>query len=100
MDLILSKTPSTMIQGHILPMLSSSLGSASIQIQELSMSIIPSFAEKLDNQAMKTSIMPKIRQIAVEGTTISVRCSVSVTVRCGVSVIAMKKALKVKGYIA
>ena len=72
MELLLKKTPSSMIQNHILPMLSAALGSSSIQIQELCMSIVPNFADRLDLQSLKTSILPKIRHIAIEGGTISV----------------------------
>ena len=72
MELILTKTPSQMIQNHVLPMLASALSSTSIQIQELCMSIIPNFADRLDIQIMKTSILPKIKYIAVEGSTIAV----------------------------
>jgi len=74
MELLLAKTPSSMVQSHILPMLSSALSSSSIQIQELCMSIVPNFADRLDLQAMKTSVLPKIRHIAIEGGTISVSC--------------------------
>lgn len=37
------------------------------------MGIIPNFSKHLDVQAIKTSIMPKIRHIAIEGDTIAVR---------------------------
>lgn len=73
MDLLLKKTPKASVQAHILPMIGNALAAPSIQIQELCLSIIPTFAELLDVPSMKNSILPKIKKIIWEGGTASVR---------------------------
>ena len=72
MDFLLKRTPASLIQVHILPMISASLESSSIQIQELSLSIIPSFSKELDISLMKNNILPKIRKIMLNGSTAAV----------------------------
>ena len=72
MDFLLKKTPSNLVKGHILPMISSALESTSTQIQDLSLSIMPTFAEQLDLTSMKSYVLPKIRKIILEGSTTQV----------------------------
>ncbi|CAK8690323.1 unnamed protein product [Clavelina lepadiformis] len=73
MDLLLSKTAPDKVQSHILPMLSSALDAPSLQIQELSMNIIPSFAEQLDLPAVKNNILPRIKKISLQGGSTAIR---------------------------
>nr|XP_039251440.1 SCY1-like protein 2 isoform X1 [Styela clava]XP_039251442.1 SCY1-like protein 2 isoform X1 [Styela clava] len=73
MDLLLKKTSKEMAQAHLLPMICNALAAPSIQVQELCLSIIPTFARLLDMPSMKNSIIPKIKKLIWEGGTVSVR---------------------------
>ncbi|XP_078482866.1 SCY1-like protein 2 [Ciona intestinalis] len=73
MDLLLSKSTPSLVNVHILPMLCASLEAPSVQIQELCLTIIPSFAEQIELPAMKNSILPKIKKIAHEGSVTAIR---------------------------
>nr|CAB3265906.1 SCY1-like protein 2 [Phallusia mammillata] len=73
MDLLLQKTPNDKVQAHILPMLASALDAPSNQIQELCLTIIPNFSTQLEANAMKNSILPRIKKIFLEGPTTAIR---------------------------
>ena len=73
MSLILSKTPPVEIREHILPMVCRSLESDSVEIQELCLSTLPSFANLLDTQTIKLQLIPRIRKLCLESSTLSVR---------------------------
>uniref|UniRef100_H2ZDH0 Protein kinase domain-containing protein n=1 Tax=Ciona savignyi TaxID=51511 RepID=H2ZDH0_CIOSA len=73
MDLMLSKSTPDQIKAHILPMLCASLEAPSAQIQELCLSIIPTFADQLDLPSMKNSILPRIKKIGQEGSVTTIR---------------------------
>jgi len=73
MDLLLEKTPPDDIKSDVLPMVYRALGSNVSQIQELCLSIIPNFAGLLDRQSLKSSLLPKIRQVCMTTTLLSVR---------------------------
>ncbi|CAF3314982.1 unnamed protein product [Rotaria socialis] len=73
MNLMLTKTPPEDIKQHILPVVYNALDAESSQVQELCLSIIPSFAHLIDLQAMKYCILPRIKKICFETITLSVR---------------------------
>ena len=58
---------------HILPMVCRSLDSDTVEIQELCLSTLPSFANLLDTQSVKQMLIPRIRKICLESQTLSVR---------------------------
>ncbi|CAF1042211.1 unnamed protein product [Rotaria sp. Silwood1] len=73
MKLMLTKTPPEDIKQYILPVVYNALDAESSQVQELCLAIIPSFAHLIDLQAMKYSILPRIKKICFETITLSVR---------------------------
>ena len=79
MDFLLTKITSQMMQNHILPMICASLEAPSVQIQDLCLSIIPTFADQLEASSMKNSILPRIKKIVLEGSTAAVGFSIKRT---------------------
>ena len=73
MELLLQKTPPDITKSDVLPLIYGSLESESIQVQELCLSIIPSFAALIDYPAMKNSLLPRIRKLCVSTQSLSVR---------------------------
>jgi SCY1-like protein 2 len=73
MSLVLSKTPAADIKEHILPMVCRSLESDSVEIQELCLTTLPTFANLLDTQTIKLQLIPRIRKICLDSSTLSVR---------------------------
>jgi SCY1-like protein 2 len=73
MGLILSKTPPTEIKEHILPMVCRSLEAETVEIQELCLSSLPTFANMLDTQSIKLQLIPRIRKLCLESSVMSVR---------------------------
>lgn len=73
MNLIWSKTPATEIKEHVLPMICRALESDTVEIQELCLSTLPSFANLLDANSVKHQLIPRIRKLCLESSTVSVR---------------------------
>ena len=73
MTLVLSKTPSTDVKEHILPMVCRALESDTVEIQELCLDQIPSFTSLLDTQTIKHQLIPRIKKLCLESQTLSVR---------------------------
>jgi SCY1-like protein 2 len=73
MTLVLSKTPPTDIKEHILPMVCRALESDQVEIQELCLTTLPSFANLLDTQTIKHQLIPRIRKLVLESSITSVR---------------------------
>jgi len=73
MELLLEKTPPEDVRSDVLPMVYRALESGVSQIQELCLSIIPSFAGLLDRQNLKTALLPRIRSLCTTTTLLSVR---------------------------
>lgn len=72
MELLLQKTPADITKSDVLPLIYGSLESESPQVQELCLSIIPSFAGLIDYPAMKNSLLPRIKKLVVSTTSLSV----------------------------
>nr|XP_015815503.2 SCY1-like protein 2 isoform X1 [Nothobranchius furzeri] len=73
MDLLLTKTPSEDIKNSVLPMVYRALEAPSVQIQELCLNIIPTFANLIDYPAMKNSLIPRIKSACLQTSSLAVR---------------------------
>ncbi|XP_061108574.1 SCY1-like protein 2 [Conger conger] len=73
MDLLLTKTPAEDIRNSVLPMVYRALEAPSIQIQELCLNIIPSFANLIDYPSMKNSLVPRIKSACLQTSSLAVR---------------------------
>uniref|UniRef100_UPI00358F0628 SCY1-like protein 2 n=1 Tax=Myxine glutinosa TaxID=7769 RepID=UPI00358F0628 len=73
MDLLLTKTPAEDIKQHILPMIFRALEAPSIQIQELCLNIIPTFASLIESSSMKNSLFPRIKNACLQTSSLAVR---------------------------
>jgi len=75
MELLLQKTPAEDVKSDVLPMIYRALeAEAAPQIQELCLSVIPSFASLIDYPAMKNALMPRIKKLCqLPGSQLSVR---------------------------
>ncbi|XP_019850121.1 PREDICTED: SCY1-like protein 2 isoform X2 [Amphimedon queenslandica] len=73
MDLLLKLTNPEERRQHLLPMILGAMESSSSQVQELCMSILPTFADMIDYTSMKHSIIPRITEICVKSSSESLR---------------------------
>ncbi|XP_061570186.1 SCY1-like protein 2 isoform X2 [Cololabis saira] len=73
MDLLLTKTPSEDIKNCVLPMVYRALEAPSVQIQELCLNIIPTFANLIDYPSMKNSLIPRIKSACLQTSSLAVR---------------------------
>ncbi|XP_028672526.1 SCY1-like protein 2 isoform X2 [Erpetoichthys calabaricus] len=73
MDLLLTKTPPEEIKNCVLPMVYRALEAPSIQIQELCLNIIPTFANLIDYPSMKNSLIPRIKNACLQTSSLAVR---------------------------
>uniref|UniRef100_A0A8C9QZR0 SCY1 like pseudokinase 2 n=1 Tax=Scleropages formosus TaxID=113540 RepID=A0A8C9QZR0_SCLFO len=73
MDLLLTKTPAEDIKNSVLPMVYRALEAPSIQIQELCLNIIPTFANLIDYPSMKNSLIPRVKTACLQTSSLAVR---------------------------
>ncbi|XP_028810729.1 SCY1-like protein 2 isoform X2 [Denticeps clupeoides] len=73
MDLLLTKTPPEDIKNSVLPMVYRALEAPSIQIQELCLNIIPTFANLIDYPSMKNALIPRIKAACLQTSSLAVR---------------------------
>uniref|UniRef100_A0A3B3RVM9 SCY1 like pseudokinase 2 n=1 Tax=Paramormyrops kingsleyae TaxID=1676925 RepID=A0A3B3RVM9_9TELE len=73
MDLLLTKTPPEDIKNCVLPMVYRALEAPSIQIQELCLNIIPTFANLIDYPSMKNALIPRIKTACLQTSSLAVR---------------------------
>lgn len=73
MDLLLTKTPSEEIKNSVLPMVYRAVEAPSVQIQELCLNIIPTFANLIDYPSMKNSLIPRIKSACLQTSSLAVR---------------------------
>ncbi|XP_043564696.1 SCY1-like protein 2 isoform X3 [Chiloscyllium plagiosum] len=73
MDLLLTKTPPEDIKNTVLPMIYRALEAPSIQIQELCLNIIPTFANLIDYPSMKNALIPRIKSASLQTSSLAVR---------------------------
>lgn len=72
MELLLQLTPADEIKTDVLPMLYRALESDAQQIQELCLSVLPTFASLLDYPAMKNALLPRIKRLCTNTSYLSV----------------------------
>jgi hypothetical protein len=80
MDLLLTRTPPDAVRTEVLPMIFRALDSQAPQIQELCVSILPSFANMIDYTSMKHAIVPKLTNLCLNTTSLKVRINVLVCI--------------------
>lgn len=80
MELLLKLTPAEEIKTDVLPMLYRALESDAQQIQELCLSVLPTFAGLIDYPAMKNALLPRIKRLCISTSFISVRVNCLVCV--------------------
>ncbi|KAM9845694.1 SCY1-like protein 2 [Aulostomus maculatus] len=73
MDLLLTKTPPDDIKNSVLPMVYRAVEAPSVQIQELCLNIIPTFANLIDYPSMKNSLIPRIKSACLQTSSLAVR---------------------------
>ncbi|XP_056281265.1 SCY1-like protein 2 isoform X2 [Pseudoliparis swirei] len=73
MDLLLTKTPSEDIKNNVLPMVYRALEAPSVQIQELCLNIIPTFANLIDYPSIKNSLIPRVKSACLQTSSLAVR---------------------------
>ncbi|KAJ8723543.1 hypothetical protein PYW08_003455 [Mythimna loreyi] len=73
MELLLKLTPGEEVKSDILPMLHRALESDAQQIQELCLSVLPTFASLIDYPAMKNALLPRIKKLCLSTNYLSVR---------------------------
>ncbi|KAG5671519.1 hypothetical protein PVAND_001713 [Polypedilum vanderplanki] len=73
MDLLLKLTPAEDVKSDVLPMLYRALESDAQQIQELCLSIIPTFASLIDYPSMKNHLLPRIKKLCIGSPLVSVK---------------------------
>lgn len=73
MDLLLTKTPAEDIKNSVLPMVYRALEAPSVQIQELCLNIIPTFANLIEYPSMKNSLIPRIKSACLQTSSLAVR---------------------------
>lgn len=73
MDLLLKLTPAEDVKTDVLPMLYRALESDAQQIQELCLSILPTFASLVDYPSMKNHLLPRIKKLCISTQLISVK---------------------------
>ncbi|KAG5268006.1 hypothetical protein AALO_G00228390 [Alosa alosa] len=73
MDLLLTKTPAEEIKSCVLPMVYRALEAPSIQIQELCLNIIPTFANLIEYPSMKNALIPRVKSACLQTSSLAVR---------------------------
>ncbi|XP_031698447.1 SCY1-like protein 2 [Anarrhichthys ocellatus] len=73
MDLLLTKTPSEDIKNSVLPMVYRALEAPSVQIQELCLNIIPTFANLIDYPSIKNSLIPRVKSACLQTPSLAIK---------------------------
>lgn len=73
MELLLKLTPQDQVKSDVLPMLYQALDSDAQQIQELCLSVLPTYATLIDYPAMKNALLPRIKKLCINTPYLSVR---------------------------
>ncbi|XP_023175872.1 SCY1-like protein 2 [Drosophila hydei] len=80
MDLLLKLTPAEEVKQSVLPLLYRSLECDMPQIQELCLAVLPTFSTLIDYNAMKNSVIPRIKKLCLLSNNVSVKvnCLISI----------------------
>lgn len=80
MDLLLKLTPAEEVKLHVLPLLYRALECDMPQLQELCLNVLPTFSTLIDYNAMKNSVIPRIKKLCL------VSANVGIKVNCLISI--------------
>lgn len=72
MDFLLKLTPCEEVKNDVLPMFYRALESDAQQIQELCLTVLPTFAGLIEYPAMKNALLPRIKRLCISTSYISV----------------------------
>ncbi|XP_017055746.1 SCY1-like protein 2 [Drosophila ficusphila] len=80
MDLLLKLTPAEEVKLSVLPLLYRSLECDMPQIQDLCLAVLPTFSTLIDYNAMKNSVLPRIKKLCLQSSNVSVKvnCLISI----------------------
>ncbi|KAH8278433.1 hypothetical protein KR018_003256 [Drosophila ironensis] len=80
MDLLLKLTPAEEVKLSVLPLLYRSLECDMPQIQDLCLDVLPTFSTLIDYNAMKNSVLPRIKKLCLQSSNVSVKvnCLISI----------------------
>ncbi|KAH8362929.1 hypothetical protein KR084_003173 [Drosophila pseudotakahashii] len=80
MDLLLKLTPAEEVKQSVLPLLYRSLECDMPQIQDLCLAVLPTFSTLIDYNAMKNSVLPRIKKLCLQSSNVSVKvnCLISI----------------------
>eukprot|EP00088_Acartia_fossae_P032394 TRINITY_DN3317_c0_g1_i6.p1 TRINITY_DN3317_c0_g1~~TRINITY_DN3317_c0_g1_i6.p1 ORF type:complete len:601 (-),score=117.19 TRINITY_DN3317_c0_g1_i6:149-1828(-) len=73
MTTLLDKTPASSLNTDVLPMLYRALDGQDPQLQELCLSILPQFSDRLDATTLRTGLVPRIKRLCSGTRLLSVR---------------------------
>ena len=79
MDLILEKASTVQVNSYALPMLYNALESASPQMQELCVKLLPTFAPIVEYAQLKNNILPRLLAVCLETNSLSLRINCLIT---------------------
>ncbi|XP_046671243.1 LOW QUALITY PROTEIN: SCY1-like protein 2 [Homalodisca vitripennis] len=80
MELLLKLCPCEEVKSDVLPMLYRALETDAQQIQELCLSVLPTYASLIEYPAMKNALLPRIKRLCISTSFISVRVNCLVCV--------------------
>lgn len=72
MELLLKLTPAEEVKTDVLPMLYRALESDAQQIQELCLSVLPTYSGLIDYPSMKNAVLSRIKKLCINTNYISV----------------------------
>ncbi|ORX51255.1 ARM repeat-containing protein [Hesseltinella vesiculosa] len=75
LDALQAKTPREVFRDDIMPLVYSALENPSVLVQEKAMRIVPSLCESLDYTTVKNSLFPRIQNLFIKTTVLSVKVS-------------------------
>ncbi|KAF6204596.1 hypothetical protein GE061_018756 [Apolygus lucorum] len=73
MNLLLKMTPHEEVKADVLPLLYRALESDAVEIQELCLSVLPTFAQMIEYPAMKNALLPRIKRLCISTSSVAVR---------------------------
>lgn len=74
MELLLKLCTCEDVKSDVLPMLYRALETDAQQIQELCLSVLPTYASLIEYPAMKNALLPRIKRLCISTSFISVSC--------------------------
>uniref|UniRef100_A0A0K0D410 Protein kinase domain-containing protein n=1 Tax=Angiostrongylus cantonensis TaxID=6313 RepID=A0A0K0D410_ANGCA len=72
MELLLEKASEEHVKCYVLPLVYNALSSETMRIRELCISIVPNISKLVDRSSMKTELLPKLLQLAMDGSMLAV----------------------------